>query len=265
MADRPARLHAAAICSLLRPVIGFTVRQPMYPELAFYDCHAAITRWTDRRWNRRVAGPGIPPGSLRLQTDHLLVLQATADALDPVARTRLSKPTNGFVRAGQRSVAAVADSSANVAEMGRQRTIAPGSRRSSPRQKSAMSGAALHVTRPSGRMGDFAAAEQTFLGVESLSLYSRRRQRTRAARSTRCSSPSKNDTAIQSPTQFAAAAKPICAARAVIARQLRRADTRGQAARATTKTRSASTRRAGCGWSRTAWADTRAARWRAPS
>jgi hypothetical protein len=198
---------AARVCALASGP-WFHGAQPMYPELAFYNCDACHHQMDDRRWDRRVAGPGIPPGSLRLQTDHLLVLQATADALDPGGAGALSRIANEFVKAGQRSVAAVADSSANIAKwvtahqsdwVGRSFTKAEvGQVRRSLARYAA-----------DGRMGDFAAAEQTFLAIESLSLYIGDATRIRAPLDALFKTVESNGKF--DPARFAAAAKPLLA------------------------------------------------------
>jgi hypothetical protein len=164
------QLEAAARFSALASSRWFRGNQTMYPELAFYNCDACHHAMDDPRWSRRVAGSGIPPGSLRLQTDHMLVLLATADALEGGVASPLAAATNDFVKAGQRSVAAVGESSARIAQW----TAA----RRSDWVGRAFTKAEVGQVRRSlaryaadGRMGDFGAAEQTFLAIESLSLY----------------------------------------------------------------------------------------------
>lgn len=144
--------------------------QSMYPDFAFYDCHSCHHPMSDLRWSRRVAGPGIAPGSLRLQTDHLLILLATCQALDPGTADGFERAINGYVHAGQRSDAAVREAGAVLnkwlvahEDQWVVRTFS----------KAQVADVRRNLVRyaATGRMGDFAAAEQTFLGVESLSLY----------------------------------------------------------------------------------------------
>ena len=187
----------------------FRGTETMYPELAFYDCHGCHHQMDDARWNRRVAGPGVPPGTLRLQTDHLLVLLATSDVLDPGGSDSLAKTTNGFVRAGLRSEAAVKESAAPVLKW-----ISDHERdwvaRSFTKAQVADVRRSLVRYAAEGRMGDFAAAEQTFLGVESLSLYLGDASRLRGPLDALFKSV--EDDAKFSPDKFAAAAKNLQAA-----------------------------------------------------
>ena len=148
----------------------FRGTQTMYPELAFYDCHGCHHQMDDARWDRRVAGVGVPPGSLRLQTDHLLVLQAASEILDPPAADELAKATNGFVRAGQRSDAAVGET-ASVLLKWISTHESDWAGRTFGKSQVADVRRSLIRFAADGRMGDFSAAEQTFLSVESLSLY----------------------------------------------------------------------------------------------
>ncbi len=148
----------------------FRGAQTMYPDFAFYDCHSCHHPMSDLRWNRRVAGPGIAPGSLRLQTDHLLVLLATSQVLDPGTADAFERAMNGYVRAGQRNDAAVREAGAVLTKWltAHERDWAG---RAFSKSQVADVRRSLVRYAATGRMGDFAAAEQTFLGVESLSLY----------------------------------------------------------------------------------------------
>jgi len=179
--------------------------ETMYPELAFYDCHACHHPMDDARWSRRGAAAGIAPGSLRLQTDHLVILQATSEILDPGAVAALASATNGFVRAGQRNDAAVGEAAATVEKWLVARTdwIA----RTFTKTQVADVRRSLVRYAAEGRMGDFAAAEQTFLGVESLSLYLGDADRLRAALDVLFKSV--EDAAGFAPSKFAAAAKNL--------------------------------------------------------
>ena len=79
----------------------------MLPELAFYDCHSCHHPMDKIRWNAQRAGAGIKPGTLRLQTQNLIVLQAVTETFEPAALTELVGLTNGLIRAGQRDRATV--------------------------------------------------------------------------------------------------------------------------------------------------------------
>ena len=79
----------------------------MFPELAFYDCHSCHHPMDKIRWNAQRAGAGIKPGTLRLQTQNLIVLQAVTETFEPAALPELVGLTNALIRAGQRDRATV--------------------------------------------------------------------------------------------------------------------------------------------------------------
>ena len=66
----------------------------MFPELAFYDCHSCHHPMDKIRWNAQRAGAGIKPGTLRLQTQNLIVLQAVTETFEPAALPELVGLTN---------------------------------------------------------------------------------------------------------------------------------------------------------------------------
>jgi Cytochrome c554 and c-prime len=182
---------------------------PMYPELAFYDCHACHHPMSDMRWSARVAGPGIAPGSLRLQTDHLLVLRAASEVLDAAGASALAQSTNGFVRAGQKSDDAVRQAGQPLLGWLTQREQDWASR-SFARAQVVDVRRSLVRAAAEGRMGDFAAAEQTFLGVESLSINLGDAGRLRSALDAWFKTV--EDAAKFNPDRFAASAKALQAA-----------------------------------------------------
>ncbi|MFW6094283.1 MAG: multiheme c-type cytochrome [Pseudomonadota bacterium] len=142
----------------------------MYPELAFYDCHSCHHPMEDQRWTRRQAGPGVEPGSLRLQDQHLRVLSVVAGVLDSAAADKLRQATREMVLAGQQSperLRAAADAAVAVV---RDRQQAWAERDFSDSDAAAVRRALLSAAAD-GRLADFYDAEQVFLAVESLSLY----------------------------------------------------------------------------------------------
>lgn len=187
----------------------FRGSQAMYPELAFYDCHACHHSMDDVRWDRRVAGAGVPPGSLRLQTDHLLVLQAASEVLDPAGTSALAGATIGYVRAGQRSVAAVGEAGTVLLKWISDHE-GEWAGRSFSRSQVVDVRRSLVRYAAEGRMGDFAAAEQAFLGVESLSLYLGDANRLRAPLDALFKAV--ENAAKFNPEKFAASAKSLQAA-----------------------------------------------------
>jgi hypothetical protein len=139
----------------------------MYPELAFYDCHGCHHPMDDLRWDAERKEDGVGPGALRLQDHNLLVLEAVTGVLEPDARGEFSRLRGSLLRAGTESVTATRAAASELLEWigdraaWRSRAVGDDRIRSVRR--------ALLAQAASGRMGDYAAAEQAFLALESLS------------------------------------------------------------------------------------------------
>jgi hypothetical protein len=141
----------------------------LYPEIALYDCHGCHHEMDEKRWTPARGGPGVPPGSLRLQDQHLLIVQTVAGVVAGVAdETELAEASAAFVRSGQESMAAVRQAGAAVASWlnSRQRDW---STRQFDRNTIAGVRRALVQSAANDRMSDFNAAEQVYLALESLS------------------------------------------------------------------------------------------------
>lgn len=175
----------------------------MFPELAFYDCHSCHHPMDKIRWNAARAGTGIKPGTLRLQSQNFVVLQAITEALEPAALPELVAMTNALIRAGQRDVASVNAAARTLLEwMAKRDALA---RRQYARAEVVNVRRKLIDYGANDKAGDYAAAEQIVLGVESLS-YSLGDRDARKAALDALYNVVKNDTTF-SPQQFAAAAK----------------------------------------------------------
>jgi hypothetical protein len=139
----------------------------MFPELAFYDCHSCHHPMDKIRWNQVRAGMGIKPGSLRLQTQNLIVLQALIETFEPAAKAQLADLTLTLVRAGQRDRASV-----NEAAKALLNWLGP---RDALARRQYSDGDVIKMRKTLARYattewaGDYAAAEQIVLGLESLS------------------------------------------------------------------------------------------------
>jgi len=139
----------------------------MFPELAFYDCHSCHHPMDKIRWNAARAGMSIKPGTVRLQTQNLIVLQALVETFEPGAKDQLTEMTTALVRAGQRDRAAV-----NEAAKAMLNWLAP---RDALARKQYSNGDVIKMRKTLARYattewaGDYAAAEQIVLGLESLS------------------------------------------------------------------------------------------------
>lgn len=146
---------------------GLLAGTGMYPELAFYDCHGCHHPMDDLRWDAERKEDGVGPGVLRLQDHNLLVLEAVTGVLEPDARGEFSRLRGSLLRAGTESVTATRAAASELLEWigdraaWRSRAVDDDTIRSVRR--------ALLAQAASGRMGDYAAAEQAFLALESLS------------------------------------------------------------------------------------------------
>jgi hypothetical protein len=174
----------------------------MFPELAFYDCHSCHHPMDKIRWNAQRAGAGIKPGTLRLQTQNLIVLQAVTETFEPAALTELVNLTNGLIRAGQRDRATVASAAKALLDWVDKRDTL------TRRQFSSADVSSMRKTLvkygATDKAGDYAAAEQIVLGLESLSYSLGDRDKKKAALDALYNAV-KNDTTF-SPQQFASAA-----------------------------------------------------------
>ena len=174
----------------------------MFPELAFYDCHSCHHPMDKIRWNAARAGAGIKPGTVRLQTQNLIVLQALTDTFEPAATAQLAELTNALIRAGQRDRVAV-----NEAAKALLNWLAPRDELAR-RQYSSADVIKMRKTlaryAATNKAGDYAAAEQIVLGLESLSYSIGDRDSKKAALDALYNAV-KNDTTF-SPQQFATAA-----------------------------------------------------------
>jgi len=175
----------------------------MFPELAFYDCHSCHHPMDKIRWNAQRAGVGIKPGTLRLQTHNLVILQAVTETFEPAALPELVELTNALIRAGQRDKTEVMSTARALATWLTKRDDL------SRRQYSAADVARVRRMLvnygATDKAGDYASAEQIVLGIESLS-YSLKDHDGKKGIIDTLYNAVKNDTAF-SPQQFAAAAK----------------------------------------------------------
>jgi hypothetical protein len=120
------------------------------------------------RWTPERAGPGVPPGSLRLQKQHLLILQAVAESVgEPAAATDLLEAGNKLTQAGQADVAALRDDTRRLLAWLTARE--PWTQRTFSRADMTAVRKTLLRYAASDRASDYLAAEQVVLGVESLS------------------------------------------------------------------------------------------------
>jgi hypothetical protein len=140
----------------------------MIPELAFYDCYACHHSKDKMRWSQARAGAGIKPGTLRLQKQSLLMLQAFAQALVSAdAFARLSSGTDELLRAGQTDPAAVRAAAQQL--LLQLRALEPWASQAFTAAQIAKVRKALVALAAQDKASDFTVAEQVVMAVDSLS------------------------------------------------------------------------------------------------
>ena len=136
--------------------------------------------WLDKpRWSHARAGAGIPPGTLRLQRQYFLVLQAITETLDARLLPELIAATDALMQAGQTDAARTRAAAKALQDWIHARD--DWSRRSYGAADIAALRKALLRYAAQDKASDFAMAEQVVLGVESLSYASGDHERRKAA------------------------------------------------------------------------------------
>jgi len=157
---------ARRFADLVRQKIASGTRP--YPELALYDYFACHHEMDDRRWTP-TRGPEIGPGTLRIQDQHLLILQAAASVLEtPQLQAELASNSQALVLGGQQDLAAARVAAGRLAQWLRSRERAWSSRSFGSDTIAAVRRTIVQQAGK-GRMGDFATAEQVVMALESLS------------------------------------------------------------------------------------------------
>lgn len=149
------------------------------PELAFYDCFGCHHATDNLRWTRNRAGPGVNPGGLRLQKQHLLMVEAMSETLAPNNLADLTAGTDALIRAGQSDAAAVRAAAQKLLD--RLRACEPWAVRAYTPAEITKVRKTLVRFAAEDKAGDFAVAEQVVLGVESMSYSLNDRERRKAA------------------------------------------------------------------------------------
>jgi Cytochrome c554 and c-prime len=140
----------------------------MIPELAFYDCYACHHSKDKMRWSQARAGAGIKPGTLRLQKQSLLMLQAFTEALGSAqALAQLRSGTEELLRAGKTDPAAVRTAAQKL--LNQMRTLEPWTGHEYTAPQVAKVRKALLRLAAEDRASDFTVAEQVVMAIDSLS------------------------------------------------------------------------------------------------
>ncbi|NJO13116.1 MAG: hypothetical protein HC872_06245, partial [Gammaproteobacteria bacterium] len=176
-----------------------------FPEPAFYDCSSCHHTMEQYDWNRQRLAAGMEPGTLRLQTSHLQMLQVITASIEPDRHGELSRLHADLIRAGAEQIAVVPSAASALLqwlERHQQRLLRELSRAEMVRVRKA-----LVEHGANGHVSDYATAEQLFVGVEGLSYGLGESSEKKAALDALFKSI---DTTSQfSPQRFAAAARTV--------------------------------------------------------
>ncbi len=182
-----------------------TVPDSFLPEFALYDCFSCHHPMDKQRWTRARAGAGIQPGTLPLQRDYLVMMQAITEVLAPGEVGQLSAASEALVRAGQKDAASLRQEAQKLHawidghDSWTRRQYAPGEIASV--RKTVLRYAAQD------KASDFSTAEQSVMCVESLSYALGDHDRHKAALDALYGAI-KSASAFD-PTQFAATARSV--------------------------------------------------------
>jgi hypothetical protein len=140
----------------------------LIPEPALYDCFACHHPADKLRWTAERVGSGVRVGSPRLQREHLVILEAAAEALgDSAAVSYLRGAEASLTRAGQSDTKAVRASASELSSW--LQSHGPWIRRSFSREESAAIRRTLARYAGADRGSDYLVAEQMYLAIEALS------------------------------------------------------------------------------------------------
>jgi len=151
----------------------------LLPELSFYECFSCHHSMDNMRWARNRAGPGVNPGTLRLQKSNFVALQALTEVISPGTLPDLVASTQALVRAGQTDVPAARAAAQKLLE--RLHATEIWSRRAYSSAEIAAVRKILLRYAAEDKASDFITAEQVVLGVESLSYAMNDHDRRKAA------------------------------------------------------------------------------------
>jgi len=136
------------------------------PELAFYECYSCHHRTDDVRWTRERAGPGISPGTLRLQRQNLVMLGTLASVIEPASAPPLADAVNSLVKAGQTDPQALRAAARRLLALIKSHEAWSARKYSKPEVVQVRR--ALLKLAADDKASDFSVAEQVFMGVVSL-------------------------------------------------------------------------------------------------
>ena len=118
-------------------------------------------------WNTQRLAAGLQPGTLRLQTSNLQILQVITAALEPSKLGELSSLHTALIHAGAEDIAAIPDASSALLqwlERNQQLLLRELSRAEMAQLRKLLMGQGAN-----GQVADYATAEQLLTGLEGLS------------------------------------------------------------------------------------------------
>jgi hypothetical protein len=140
-----------------------------FPELAFYQCHACHHGMDELRWQRDPLAPALDPGSVRLNDGPLRVLLSCLTATDADSAAALEAALRRIHRESLEGEGAVARQSRELATaLRRLAGRFPASTYSETDLRRLRS--TLLEDGAGGHFRDYTAAEQAFLGIETLTI-----------------------------------------------------------------------------------------------
>jgi len=138
------------------------------PELSFYDCNACHHAKEKMRWSTAHAGAGVKPGTLRLQKQSFILLQALLEALGtPDAVSQLATGTDALIRAGGMDVASARSAAQKLLDQLRGLEIWTKRAYTSADIVKVRRTVLLYAVED--KAADYGTAEQVVLGIQSLS------------------------------------------------------------------------------------------------
>ncbi|MBY6203781.1 cytochrome c family protein [Halomonas denitrificans] len=141
----------------------------IFPELAFFDCHACHHPMDALRMHSTPVTSGLPPGMVRLDDSSFQMLLAIADVLDAPIGERLRERTRDLHRATARGRGALQGAAGELdGAVDALRRFVAGHDYSAGEMRRMRE--LLLARAGEGRYGDFTSAEQAFLAVETLSI-----------------------------------------------------------------------------------------------
>jgi len=98
---------------------GKRMNQGLFPELAFFDCHACHHSMKQQRWGQR-GSVGLEPGSVRLNDGNILMAREVASVVDAGLAKQISQHMRALHQASQQSKAAIQSKAKQLHDLNQQ-------------------------------------------------------------------------------------------------------------------------------------------------